>query len=229
MSAFIAFVLGIFLSLIFGGPFIALALITFVVGVVATVRRQTVVGVTMIVCGILALPLAVALTAFALKPYRVPSESMVPTLEVGDVVVVNRLATPSVGDIVVFHPPAGAEAARCGVSHSPDQVCPRPVHEKDDVIFIKRVVAGPGDTIAVVHGHVVLNGKNEEEPFAARCAPGGGCNFPVPIKVPAGEYFLLGDNRGSSDDSRYWGPVPGDWIIGKPFLVSRPFGHFRFL
>jgi signal peptidase I len=180
-----------------------------------------------------ALGLALGIQRFLIKPYRIPSESMVPTLKVGQRVLVNRIghsfSKPAVGDVVVFHPPKGAESAQCGVTHPRETVCPESVHVKDSVNFIKRVVAGPGDTVAVEGGHVVLNGKLQKEPFTAPCEPGGGCDFKRPVKIPAGEYFMMGDNRGSSDDSRYWGPVPDDWIIGGAFATYWPPGRIGLL
>ena len=180
-----------------------------------------------------ALGLALGIQKFFIKPYRIPSESMVPTLEVGQRVLVNRIghsfSKPSIGDVVVFHPPKGAEVARCGVSHPPEQVCPEAVNAKDDVNFIKRVVAGPGDTLKVVDGRVILNGEPTEEPFIEPCAPGGGCNFPREVTIPADHYFMMGDNRGSSDDSRFWGPVPDDWIIGGAFATYWPPGRIGLL
>jgi signal peptidase I len=180
-----------------------------------------------------ALGLALGIQKFLIKPYRIPSESMVPTLKVGQRVLVNRIghsfSKPAVGDVVVFHPPKGAESAQCGVAHPRESVCPKSLPEKDSVNFIKRVVAGPGDTIAVKDGHVILNGKLQEEPFTAPCQPGGGCDFERPVEIPAGQYFMMGDNRGSSDDSRYWGPVPDDWIIGGAFATYWPPGRIGLL
>ncbi len=180
-----------------------------------------------------ALGLALGIQKFFVKPYRIPSESMVPTLQVGQRVLVNRIghsfSKPSIGDVVVFHPPQGAEAARCGVSHPPEQVCPSSVPREDDVNFIKRVVAGPGDRLKIVDGRVILNGEPADEPFIAPCEPGGGCNFPREVVIPAGQYFMMGDNRGSSDDSRFWGPVPDDWIIGGAFATYWPPGRIGLL
>jgi signal peptidase I len=174
-----------------------------------------------------ALGLALGIQAFLVKPYRIPSESMVPTLQIGQRVLVNRIghsfSKPSVGDVVVFHPPQGADGnPRCGVQHEPTQVCPRPVERRDDVNFIKRVVAGPGDRLKLEEGHVVLNGERQKEPYARACGVGEGCDYPEEITVPAGHYFMMGDNRGSSDDSRFWGPVPDDWIIGGAFATYWP-------
>jgi signal peptidase I len=81
-------------------------------------------------------------------------------------------------------------------------------------VFIKRVVAGPGDTIAVVGGHAIRNGRTEADPYIAPCSAGSDCSFPTALTLTSGEYYMLGDNRGVSDDSRFWGPVPAAWIIG---------------
>jgi signal peptidase I len=174
-----------------------------------------------------ALGLALAIQAFLVKPYRIPSESMVPTLTVGQRVLVNRLGNrfspPDVGDVVVFHPPAGAESNNeCGVTPPDGAPCPKPTATRADVNFIKRVVAGPGDRVKIVGGHVVRNGKRASEPFIRECGGGAECDFPTEIKIPAGHYFMMGDNRGSSDDSRFWGPVPDDWIIGGAFATYWP-------
>jgi len=175
-----------------------------------------------------ALGLALGIQAFLVKPYRIPSESMVPTLVKGQRVLVNRIGErfgpPDVGDIVVFHPPTGAEdgGGTCGATPPQGEVCNQPTPQKASVNFIKRVVAGPGDRIAIQNGHVILNGKRQSEPFAEPCGGGPDCNFPEAVTVPAGHYFMMGDNRGSSDDSRFWGPVPEDWIIGKAFATYWP-------
>ena len=130
-----------------------------------------------------ALGLALGIQAFLVKPYRIPSESMVPTLEIGQRVLVNRIgdrfSDPDVGDIVVFHPPNGAEQDDSAARPPPHgQVCAKPTPEKADVNFIKRVVAGPGDTPQILNGHVVLNGKRQKEPFIRPCGGGDGCDFP---------------------------------------------------
>jgi signal peptidase I len=177
-----------------------------------------------------ALGLALGIQAFLVKPYRIPSESMVPTLQVGQRVLVNRIgmhfSSPHVGQIVVFHPPEGAnlpDGPTCGGGQPlAGQVCDKPTSTRAGVNFIKRIVAGPGDRVSIQDGHVILNGKRQKESFAEPCGGGEGCDFPVPVKVPAGEYFMMGDNRGSSDDSRFWGPVPKKWIIGEAFATYWP-------
>ena len=172
-----------------------------------------------------ALGLALLIQAFLVKPYRIPSESMEPTLDVGQRVLVSRFnykfSDPDRGDIVVFHPPQGAESNSCGEQHPDDQVCPSPTRARDNVNFIKRVVAIPGDTLAVKDGHAIVNGVRQKENFTRPCAPGT-CDFPRPIKVPPDYFFMMGDNRGASDDSRFWGPIPKKWIIGQAFATYWP-------
>ena len=149
------------------------------------------------------------------KRYRVPSESMQPTIQRGEKVNLNRGEAPKVGDVVVFHPPAGAElGTECGTRQPPRQVCAKPTPRPSPVLFIKRIVAGPGDQIAFRSGHTIRNGSPQQEPFAAACA-GEACAYPQPVAVPARMYCVVGDNRGASDDSRFWGPVPSDWIVGR--------------
>jgi signal peptidase I len=93
------------------------------------------------------------------------------------------------------------------------------------VNFIKRVVAGPGDTIYIKGGHVYRNGKRESDGYingSCESGDGRGCNFTTPITIPANHWFMMGDNRGESDDSRFWGPVPRNWIIGGAFATYWP-------
>jgi signal peptidase I len=195
-------------------------------------RRHTLVELTLLV--VLAVALVVTLQAYAVKPYKIPSGSMEPTLQVGDRVLVDRFShrvlggTPQVGDVIVFHPPTGADATEpvCGDSaqgQGSSTPCGTPTADRSAQSFIKRVVAVGGDRIALRGGHVVRNGRRASEPFAAACEPGGGiCDFPQEITVPRGSLYLLGDNRGNSDDSRFWGPVPEAWVVGKAVATYWP-------
>jgi signal peptidase I len=182
--------------------------------------------IELVVIVAVALGLALGIQAFLVKPYRIPSESMVPTLQVGQRVLVNRIGNafndPEIGEIMVFHPPQGAESQTCGGRQVAGQACDKETPQKASVNFIKRVVAGPGDRVAIVNGHVILNGKRQKEDFIAPCGAGEGCNLPKPITIPPGHYFMMGDNRGQSDDSRFWGPVPKKWIIGGAFATYWP-------
>jgi signal peptidase I len=191
----------------------------------------------------MAIGLALVIQAFVVKPYQIPSSSMVPTLEVGQRVLVNRVgyhfSDPDRNDIVVFHPPLGAqEGRRCGAEPATDgdtdddertydpetQACPLPVDDASDTNFIKRVVAVPGDRLRVQQGHVVVNGEVQDEEFARPCRGGvaNKCNLREEIEIPPDHYFMMGDNRGESDDSRYWGPVPREDIIGQAFFTYWP-------
>jgi signal peptidase I len=181
----------------------------------------------------IALGLALLIQAVLVKPYRIPSESMEPTLDVGQRVLVNRVGgrfgEPEIGEVVVFHPPKGSENNECGAEPSEGQACSRPTRDKSDVNFIKRVVAGPGDRIAIRNGRVILNGKPQKERYVRPCQGGEACDFPKPITIPPDHYFMMGDNRGSSDDSRFWGPVPKDWVIGDAFATYWPPGRIGLL
>ncbi|MCX6371306.1 MAG: signal peptidase I [Solirubrobacterales bacterium] len=186
----------------------------------------------LIVIVAVALGLALLIQAFVVKPYRIPSESMVPTLQVGQRVLVNRLTTrfgePSVGDVTVFHPPAGSEQMpldQCGQRPQQGAACDSPTPQESNINFIKRIVGGPGDTISIIKGRVIRNGKTTSEPFISdTCANdnGAACTLPKTITIPPGHWFMMGDNRGESDDSRFWGPVPTAWIIGPAFATYWP-------
>jgi signal peptidase I len=193
--------------------------------------------VELVVIVAVALGLALGIQALVVKPYRIPSGSMEPTLAVGQRVLVNRIgmdfSEPHVGEIVVFHPPEGAEQEQCGptphVVRLGGEACSQPVAQKSSVNFIKRIVGGPGDTISIVEGHVTRNGVREKDSYIKPCGPSPQCSFPKPIKIPAGHWFMMGDNRGESDDSRFWGPVPTGWIIGGAIATYWPPGRIGFL
>jgi signal peptidase I len=188
------------------------------------VRHGSLIELVLIVAA--ALGLALVIQAVLVKPYRIPSSSMEPTLDVGERVLVNRVnyrfGEPDRGDIVVFHPPAGADGNVCGIVHPAEQVCPRPTERRSDLNFIKRVVAVPGDSVSIRDGHAVVNGKMQQESFTRACESAGQCTFARPIRVPPDHFFMMGDNRGESDDSRFWGPVPKKWIIGQAFFTYWP-------
>jgi signal peptidase I len=193
-------------------------------------RPQSTVGafVELILIVGFAIGLALLIQAYVVKPFQIPSGSMIPTLEVGQRVLVNRMSyqfgDPSIGDIVVFHPPIGAERSpECGVPDESGRACPEPTPEQADTNFIKRIVAGPGDTLSIRNGTPIVNGEPAEEDFTRPCGGlGSECNLPKKITIPPDHYFMMGDNRGQSDDSRFWGPVPEDWIIGKAFATYWP-------
>jgi len=147
---------------------------------------------------------------FVVQSFRIPSPSMHPTLLEGDRVLVNRLSYKlhdvNRGDVVVFSRPASAPAA-------PDE-------PKD---LIKRVVALPGETIVARDGIVYVDDKPLDEPYLPKGTSTG--NLDKPVKVPAGQVFVMGDNRGNSSDSRFIGTIPIDTIVGRAFAIIWPFSR----
>lgn len=152
--------------------------------------------------------------------YTMPSESMEPNFSVEEKVEVDLDAyaegAPEIGDAIVFHPPMGADrGSECGVRKPPRQACPEPVPRLSDQLFLKRVVALPGDELTIDDGRPVVNGKLLLADTIQRCGGVSVCSMPQPITIPPGHYFVLGDNSGASDDSRFWGPVPLEAIEGR--------------
>jgi signal peptidase I len=180
--------------------------------------------VEVIVTIALALLLAEGVQAAVVKPFVIPSPSMEPTLIPSQRVLVNRLAyafgSPQRGDIVVFHPPS---SQTCAVAVPSDEACPKGTTTPATIYYVKRVIGLPGDRISIRDGHPVINGRElTDEPYIAPCGAAPECNMSHAITIPKGEYFMMGDNRGDSDDSRFWGPVPASWIIGQVFATYWP-------
>jgi signal peptidase I len=174
----------------------------------------------------IAFVLALLIKSFLVQAFYIPSESMLPTLKVGDRVLVNKvvyhLHQPRRGDIIVFEDPHPATEPHrgaldsfwhwltqgLGVSTNP---------EKD---FIKRVIALPGETIEIKHGEVFIDGKKLVEPYL---------NLPLdvrdypPTHVPAHNLFVMGDNRIDSNDSRFGLKfIPYDKVVGRAFVIIWP-------
>jgi len=176
-----------------------------------------------------AFALALLIKTFVLQAFYIPSGSMLPTLEIGERILVEkisyRLGGPDRGDVVVFE-------------RSLDPAVPSP-HEDDSVIedvanafkslfgwptggeqdYVKRVMAVGGDTIEGREGIVYVNDEPVDEPYLPEGVVTS--DFP-PQQVPIGQIFVMGDNRGSSDDSRNFGPVPDDEVVGRAFLSIWP-------
>ena len=180
------------------------------------VRRRIAVP-AMLAVGV-ALTLAVLILHDRVVYYRVTSGSMEPTLSIGSRVAIEPGLRPSVGEIVVFRAPAGALPPRpvCGAPGQGagfSQPCGVATTASSRAVFIKRVVAGPGSDVSIRAGRAVVDGVTSVQPSASQCG-GPDCNFPTPVRVSSGHYYVLGDNRGASDDSRFWGPIPVSSIIG---------------
>jgi signal peptidase I len=199
-------------------------------------RRRLIVEYVIIAA--VAVGLALLVQAYIVKPYRIPSPSMENTLKNGDRVFVNRFIyhfrSVHRGDIVVFREPKDG---------------PEP-----GTVLIKRVIGLPGDTIsskvvgqAIVDGtptelyRIFVNGHELNEPYVMRypgtsiaevSAPfdnGLAWSLAQPYKVPPHEYFMMGDNRTDSEDSRAFGPVPQGNIIGEAFFIYWPLNRIRVL
>lgn len=175
--------------------------------------------------------MALAIQAWAVKPYQIPSGSMRPTLEIGQRVLVERLSTefgsdPKTGDVIVFHPPQAAVDSQpdCAVAEVElaSRPCPEAVPEEASESFIKRVVGVPGDRLKIIDGVPVVNGSRVQGNWKTIPCEPGACTYPQAITIPPDHYFLMGDNRPGSADSRFWGPIPRDWIIGQAIVTYWP-------
>ena len=182
-------------------------------------RRRALAGWA--ICLASALLLAFGIRAFVFQAFSIPSTSMVPTLDVGDRILVQKAFFDwhqlREGDIVVFtHPPRD----HCGGPAGTD--------------LVKRVIALPGQTIYSAGGILYIDGRRLREPYLPPHDPLGppipGATRQDPFHVPRGEFYVMGDNRAISCDSRFWGPIKGSSIIGKVVMLlwrhGRPDIHF---
>lgn len=177
---------------------------------------------------LVALVIAVVIKTFFLQAFWIPSSSMQDTLQINDRVMVNKLAYRmgdlQRGHVVVFDDPRGnvradetlVESVRRNVLEAVGLSVPR-------TEFIKRVIGLPGERIEIVDSRVLVDGSPIDEPYlkAGSTMPDFG-----PVVVPAGEMFVMGDNRNSSQDSRYFGTVATDSIVGRAFVVMWPIANW---
>ncbi len=193
-------------------------------------RRHGFVGSTPFLI-LVALGVAILVKTFVLQAFYIPSESMVPTLEVGDRVFVNKFLFDGGdihrGDVIVFENPNQAElpdrGAIGGVLHWLGEGIGVAQPENED--FIKRVIGLPGETIEIRNDVVYIDGEALDEPYLTGTAKDSMGDYPLK-EVPEGELFVMGDNRGNSADSRYGlGTVPIDKVVGKAFVVIWPPSH----
>jgi len=151
-----------------------------------------------------AIIVAFVVQAFLIKPFQIPSESMVPTIDPGDRILINRLSyrfgPVQRGDIIVFKSPMNP-----------------------DIDFVKRVIAVGGETVEVKRGTVLVNGEPQVEDYLNGIDVS---NFPM-TRIPEGNVFVMGDNRGDSGDARFWNPhwLPEENILGKAFMTYWPPGR----
>jgi signal peptidase I len=168
-----------------------------------------------VILAVVAIAVALLIQQFLVKPYRIPSASMENTLLIGDRVLVDRISwrfsDPQRGDIVVFHPPFNGP------------------------VLIKRIIGLPGDEVSLADGSVYINGKLLDEPYVRVVdgqkeptqpfSNGLPWSLQSPFKVPAGSYFVMGDNRTDSGDSREFGPVKRGQFVGRAFAKYWPPGR----
>ena len=152
-----------------------------------------------VVLAVVAIAVALLIQAFLVKPYRIPSESMENTLLIGDRVLVDRISwrfsDPQRQDIVVFHPPF------------------------EGPVLIKRIIGMPGDEIEMKGRTVYVNGRPLKEGYTQYIDSGSIYDHFGPYEVKQDEYFAMGDNRDNSQDSRFWGSVPREYILGRALVI----------
>jgi len=156
-----------------------------------------------ILIALVALVFALVIRVFVVQPFLIDKVSMTPNLIQGDYVLINkyiyRFKEPEIGDIVIFKSP------------------------QDNSNLVKRVVAKGGDHIIITEdGHITLNGKEMSEPYANYGSPD---SVTFDTTVQEGEYFMVGDNRSNSLDSRWFGSVERKKIVGKAFIILLPFSR----
>ena len=180
--------------------------------------------------------IAWVIKSFVAQAFYIPSESMVPQLEVNDRVVVSHLAynlhDPNRGDIVVFHDPRNGANGDDG---GKDNLIVRFIRGVGGAVglvqpsteeFIKRVVALPGETVEAKSGRIYVNGRLLFEPYL----PAGTVTSDfAPVVIPEGALWVMGDNRGNSSDSRFFGPIRKSTVIGRAVLRVWPPGSASFL
>jgi signal peptidase I len=155
---------------------------------------------------------------------RLPSygPSMLPTLRGVQPLEIDYDAydrrTPRLEDIVALQGPPDAALAACARPRR-GSPCSTPAGEYGGEYLIKRIVAGPGDAIAIARdGSAIRNGARLEEPYIRRCRTIDRCTLPLAATIPPGHWFVMGDNRRNSTDSRFWGPVPHSALEGRVVL-----------
>ncbi len=189
---------------------------------------------------IIALMINIIIKAFLVRTYTVDSSSMETTLMVNDKVITEVVTKffikPKRGDIIVFvYPETDVANSKQTLRRNPIdyaqyvfkflQKGQLPVD--DEIEYVKRVIGLPGDTINIKNNTVFVNDVAIDEPYLNDnvFTNNSGSILSFPFKVPEGQYFVMGDNRENSADSRQWGTVPEENIIGKSILIYYPFSH----
>lgn len=168
---------------------------------------------------VVVLACTVGIRLFVIQTYSIPSGSMLPTLQIGDRIIVDKVGFHiHRGDIVVFARP--------------------PLEHQDYADLVKRVVGLPGETISSADGNLYIDGKLLSEPWLPKGPqaytgqlgeddPNAQFDLPGPVRIPAGEYYVMGDNRTDSEDSRFFGPIPRSLIVGRAVAVVWPLSQAK--
>jgi signal peptidase I len=185
---------------------------------------------------LLAFGLALLIKTLLVQAFFIPSESMVDTLNVGDRVLVNkvvyRLHEPRRGDVIVFENPHPTEEASVNPVVGAFRWIGRGLGfaQPADEDYIKRIIGLPGETISARDGSVYVTSPDSEEPTKVEepyLADGLKTSNFGPVEIPEGQYFVMGDNRSNSNDSRFGlGTIPRDKIVGEAFVIIWPPGDW---
>jgi len=175
---------------------------------------------------IIALILALIIRTFIVQAFKIPSGSMIPTFKIGDRIFVNKFLYGAKVPFTNFRLPGLREPGRGDIVVFISTETPK----KD---FVKRLIAKGGEKVAIKDGSIYVNGESIEEPASIRSfyyynrgdfgSEGGA------VTVPEGSYFMLGDNSASSRDSRYWGFVPKENVLGKVVLIYWPLYRMKLI
>jgi signal peptidase I len=187
----------------------------------------------------LAVLIVVVLRTFIVQPFYIPSASMVPQLQVNDKILVSRLSYRlhgvHRGDIIVFNAPPGVEITGSHHGGPLSFITQRLGLTPRTDVLVKRVIGLPGETVEGRGGHVYVNGKLLVEPYL----PTGPMAEPdprmfstptfAPTTVPSGQLWVMGDQRGDSEDSHIFGPIQKSSIIGRAIVKMWPLSNLSFL
>ncbi|MGB3411340.1 MAG: signal peptidase I [Microthrixaceae bacterium] len=156
---------------------------------------------------VVAVVLAIIIKTYLVQAFSIPSESMSTTLMIGDRVLVNKLSYDAHdlnrGDVIVFARPPGL-----------------PAKPGDPADLIKRVIALPGETVVAKDGSIYIDGKRLDEPYLEDSVDT--LDLDNPVAIPKGQVWVMGDNRMNSEDSRFFGPIDDDTIVGRAFMIMWP-------
>ena len=180
---------------------------------------------------IVAFLLALVIKSLLVQAFFIPSQSMENTLLVGDRVLVNKIVyrfrEPQRGDVIVFKNPTAAPVDRGFIEDVVNWVTEGLGFSSDpQKDYIKRVIGLPGETVEMKGGKIFINNKRIQEPYLHPARDGA--DHPK-TEVPDGMYFMMGDNRGNSTDSRVFGPISRDSIVGRAFVILWPPPRFSWL